>query len=76
MNALVTVTARVDRALAEKARLVLAASGLTVSDIVRMMLVRIVKERRIPDDLKVPNAITRAAVLESRLMLRSCKGRQ
>ena len=36
----------------------LAAMGMSVSDAVRMMLIRVVAEKALPFDVKVPNATT------------------
>jgi addiction module RelB/DinJ family antitoxin len=40
--------------------------GLTVSDVVRMTLARIVKDKALPFEHTTPNAETRAAMAESR----------
>jgi DNA-damage-inducible protein J len=46
----------------------LADMGLSVSDAVRMLLVRVAAERALPFDVRVPNAETAAAIqaLEAR----------
>ena len=64
------VRARVDTATKEEAATVLAELGLTVSDIIRMVLVRVAKDRAVPLDLKVPNAETQKAMREGRLLLK------
>lgn len=51
------------KAAAEKA---LAAMGLSISDAVRVLLMRVAVERALPFAVKVPNAATRAAVDEAR----------
>ncbi len=38
--------------------------GLSVSDAIRLLMVRIANEKRLPFDVKVPNTITREAVAE------------
>ncbi len=50
------VRVRIDSKTKEKAAHVLDKMGLTVSDAVRMLLVRVAEEGRFPFDLKVPNA--------------------
>jgi DNA-damage-inducible protein J len=62
---------RVDDALKTQATQALAAMGLTVSDAVRMLLTRVAADQAFPLELKVPNAETRAAMEESRQMMRT-----
>jgi DNA-damage-inducible protein J len=62
---------RVDAATKEQAQEALSQMGLTVSDAVRLLLKRIVIEQALPIELKVPNAATRAAILEARAMTKS-----
>jgi DNA-damage-inducible protein J len=63
---------RVDSETKEQAQEALSQMGLTVSDAVRLLLKRIVVEQALPLELKVPNAETRAAMLEARAI---AKGR-
>lgn len=63
------VRARIDEALKTEAAAVLAEMGLSVSDVVRMVLTRIAKDRALPLELKVPNAETRSAMEEARSMM-------
>ena len=58
MPANAVVRARIDQRLKNEANAILGAIGLTVSDAVRMMLVRVVAEKALPFDVKVPNAAT------------------
>jgi len=60
------VRARIDRATKEGAEAVLAEIGLTVSDAVRLMLVRVAREGALPFDPFVPNKETIAAMKEAR----------
>lgn len=69
------VRARIDEKLRDEASEVLAEFGLTVSDIVRMTLTRVAKERAVPLELKVPNAETRAAMKESRASMKAHNAR-
>lgn len=68
MAATAFVRARIDEALKNEAAAVLADMGLTVSDVVRIVLTKIAKEKALPFALKVPNAETRAAIEEARAM--------
>lgn len=56
--------ARIDAKTRAQASTILAAMGLNMSDAIRMMLLRVVDERRLPFDIKAPNATTRAALHE------------
>ena len=69
------VRARIDEKLKNEAGEVLAEFGLTVSDIVRMTLTRVAKDRAVPLELKVPNAETQAAMLESRALMKKHNAR-
>ena len=68
MAATAFVRARIDETLKDEAASVLADMGLTVSDVVRIVLTRIAKEKALPFALEVPNAETRAAMEEARAM--------
>ena len=59
-----TVRARIDSGTKSAATEALAAMGLSVSDAIRMMLRRIAEEKRLPFDVTVPNAESRAAMAE------------
>jgi DNA-damage-inducible protein J len=52
------VHVRVDVDVKESASATLAEMGLSVSDAVRMMLMRVAAEKALPFDVKVPNAVT------------------
>ena len=52
------VHVRVDERIKEEASATLAAMGLSVSDAVRMMLVRVATEKALPFEVRVPNATT------------------
>jgi DNA-damage-inducible protein J len=60
------VQARVDGAIKKEAAAVLATIGLTVSDAVRLMLIRVVQEKALPFAPLIPNAETIAAMEEVR----------
>ena len=75
MAATAFVRARIDEAIKDEAAEVLAEMGLTVSDVVRMTLTRVAKERALPFELKIPNAETRASMEESRAMMQARNAR-
>ena len=64
MPAIDVVRARIDPALKKEATEVLAQIGLSVSDAIRLMLVRVAAEGALPFDVKIPNTKTRAAMRE------------
>ena len=48
------VRARIDTATKEQASDALEAMGLSISDAIRLLMVRIANERRLPFEVKVP----------------------
>ena len=52
------VHVRVDETVKERASATLAKMGISVSDAVRMMLVRVADEKALPFDVRVPNSRT------------------
>ena len=66
------VRARIDTHTKERAADALSAMGLSISDAIRLLMLRIASERRMPFDVKVPNATTREAIAE----LESGKGKR
>ena len=65
------VRARIDLQTKQQATAALAAVGLSVSDYIRMALVRVARDQAVPFPVKVPNAETRAAMEEARTMGRA-----
>ena len=65
MTATTFVRARVDEALKNEAAIVLAGMGLTVSDVVRIALTKIAKEKALPFDMRVPNKLTAETLAKS-----------
>jgi DNA-damage-inducible protein J len=63
------VRARIDQKTKERAEAVLAAIGLTLSDAVRLMMIRIAQEGAMPFNPLVPNEETIAAMKETRAEL-------
>ena len=58
------VRARIDSKTKERAADALDAMGLSISDAIRLLMLRIADERRLPFDVKVPNTATRKAIAE------------
>jgi DNA-damage-inducible protein J len=56
---------RLDEKVKARAERALAAMGLSVSDAVRVLLVRVAAEKALPFEVRVPNAVTRAAMKET-----------
>ncbi|HEY4113172.1 MAG TPA: type II toxin-antitoxin system RelB/DinJ family antitoxin [Rhizomicrobium sp.] len=52
------VHVRVDEKVKERATATLAKMGISVSDAVRMMLIRVAEEKALPFEVRVPNATT------------------
>jgi DNA-damage-inducible protein J len=52
------VHVRVDEHVKEEAATTLAAMGMSVSDAVRMLLIRVAAEKALPFEVRVPNAET------------------
>lgn len=66
------VRARIDTATKARAASALEAMGLSISDAIRLLMLRIADEHRLPFDIKVPNSTTRKAMAE----LEAGKGKQ
>jgi DNA-damage-inducible protein J len=64
MAADTVVRARIDAATKEQATEALAAMGLSISDAIRLLLVRIAADKEFPFSVKTPNATTRKAMDE------------
>lgn len=66
MSANAIVQARINVAIKEEAASVLATMGLTVSDAVRLLLVRVAHDHALPFEPLVPNKKTISAMKEAR----------
>ena len=58
------VRARIDTNTKERAAHALDAMGLSISDAIRLLMLRVADERRLPFDVKVPSVTTRKAIAE------------
>ena len=64
MNADTVVRARIDSDTKVRATEVLDAMGLSVSDAIRLLLLRVADEKQLPFAVQVPNATTLKAMKE------------
>lgn len=58
------VRARIDTGTNERAADALEAMGLSISDAIRLLMLRVADEKRLPFEVRVPNAKTRKAMAE------------
>jgi len=58
------VSAKIDMATKNRASDVLEVMGLSISDVIRMLIFRIADEKQLPFTVKAPNAITKKAIAE------------
>ena len=65
MSSTTMVHVRLDEQLKIQAAQTLAEMGLSVSDAVRVFLMRVVADKQMPFAIKAPNAMTRAAMAEA-----------
>lgn len=65
MAATTMVHVRVDEQVKAQATETLAAMGLSVSDAVRVFLMRVIADQQMPFSIKVPNLETRVAMAEA-----------
>jgi DNA-damage-inducible protein J len=75
MAATAMIHVRVDEEVKTQAAETLALMGLSVSDAVRVFLKRVVAEKAMPFDVRVPNAETRAAMAEADDIIRDRNAR-
>ena len=66
---------RVDEDIKEQAAQTLSTMGLTVSDAVRVFLTRVAADQELPFAIKAPNSASRAAIAESREIIRRRRAR-
>lgn len=66
---------RIDDEIKVQASETLGAMGLSVSEAVRLFLYRVVSDQGLPFELKVPNAKTQAAMMETEEILQSRRAR-
>lgn len=64
MTADTYVRARIDTHTKEMAADALEAMGLSISDAIRLLMLRVADEKRLPFEVKAPNATTRKAIAE------------
>lgn len=66
MAAAEIVRARIDPDLKKEVSAVLSGMGLSVSDAIRLLFVRVAAEKAMPFDLRIPNIETQAAMRDAR----------
>lgn len=66
---------RVDENIKNQASETLALMGLSVSEAVRVFLTRVVAEKQIPFEIKVPNSATQAAMAEAEAIVKTRRAR-
>jgi len=65
MAATAFVRARIDETLKVEAAAVLADMGLTVSDVVRIVLTRVARDKALPFEMRIPNKLTAETLARS-----------
>jgi DNA-damage-inducible protein J len=75
MAATAMIHVRVDEEVKTQATETLASMGLSVSDAVRVFLKRVVAEKAMPFEVRVPNISTRAAMAEADEIVRTRRAR-
>ena len=58
------VRARIDTATKERAADALEAMPLSISDAIRLLMLRVADEQRLPFEVRVPNTSTRKAIAQ------------
>jgi DNA-damage-inducible protein J len=66
MSANTIVRARINEEIKKEASIVLAEIGLTISDVFRMLLIRVAREKSLPFEPLIPNIKTIEAIKASR----------
>jgi DNA-damage-inducible protein J len=69
------VHVRVDENVKTQAAETLATMGLSISDAIRVFLMRVVADKELPFTLKAPNPASRAAIVEARKIVKSRSAR-
>ncbi len=69
------VRARIDTLTKNRATEALEAMGLSISDAIRLLLLRVADERRLPFEVRVPNAKTRKAMVEAEGIIKNRRAR-
>ncbi|MBD8529189.1 type II toxin-antitoxin system RelB/DinJ family antitoxin [Massilia sp. CFBP 13647] len=69
------VHVRVDEQIKMQATETLGSMGLTLSDAIRVFLMRVVADKEMPFSIKVPNAESRAAIAETEEIINGRRAR-
>lgn len=70
MSTTTMIHVRIDEKIKVQATETLNAMGLSISDAVRVFLLRVIADKQMPFEIKVPNAVTRAAITEADTIMR------
>lgn len=65
MTANTVVRARIDSETKEQAAEALSEMGLSISDYIRMALIRVAHDKAVPFQVKIPNAVTAETLRKS-----------
>lgn len=66
MSTNTVIRARINEEIKKEATVVLSEIGLTISDVFRMLLIRIAREKALPFEPLVPNTKTMEAIEDAR----------
>lgn len=58
------VRARIDTEIKERGAYALEKMGLSISDAIRLLMLRVAEERRLPFGVRAPNVTTRKEIIE------------
>ena len=58
------VSARIDKSTKQRAAVVLDKMGLSISDAIRLLMIRVADEQQLPFEIKLPNEATQIAINE------------
>ncbi|EJB2593965.1 type II toxin-antitoxin system RelB/DinJ family antitoxin [Salmonella enterica] len=59
------IRARIDKTVKNEAADVLASMGMTVSDLMRITLTKVARDKALPFDMRVPNELTAKTIATS-----------
>ena len=69
------VRARIDTLTKNRATAALEAMGLSISDAIRLLLLRVADERRLPFEVRVPSPTTQKAMAEAESIVKGRRAR-
>jgi DNA-damage-inducible protein J len=69
------VHVRIDEKIKTQASETLSSMGLSISDVVRVFLMRIVTDQAIPFEINAPNAVSRKSIAEAKEIIKNRRAR-